>query len=156
MTAKSLRLSGSLAAVVALLLGIGSAAAVAGNASSKPKCTYSLTNSPGAGKGTESGTVTCPAPAGKGKAKTSYTYKMASSGTINAKGTFKDTFKHGTFSGTYTEKSSDAGAKFTGHFKITGATGKLSSAHGSGTQTCTSSDGDMHFSCTAILTKGKL
>ena len=153
----SRKLTAFLAAGTALLIAGGNAVALAGNASAKPKCSYALLNMPGSGaKGTESGTVTCPAPAGKGMATTSYTQTPHDDVTFREKGTFKDKFKHGTISGSYKIKSTDNGTHYSGHFQITGATGMLSGAHGSGTQKCSTPDAGVHYDCTTVLTRGQL
>jgi hypothetical protein len=150
----------SLAGAAALSVGASSAVA-AGGATCKYK---SLTNSTTVTSGTLTGPVKCSKPAGKGKATFKYSAAIVP-GKMSLKlvysGSFNDKFKKGSFGGSFKMRGvlippSSPSVTLSGKFKIKHGKGKLRKAHGGGTITCTSSDFTRHFSCTMLLTKGKL
>lgn len=154
----------TVASATALTIGVGTAMA-SGGAAAGGTCTYKLTNGPPGPSSTMSGHVKCSRPAGKGKAKFTYSSTLAHKGmSLNLvySGKFKDKFKHGTIKGTFKTSGTvlppptSPTFTMTGRFKITGGTKKLRKAHGKGTMTCTSTDATAHFTCTQVLTKGKL
>jgi hypothetical protein len=72
---------------------------------------------------------------------------------------FTDKFKRGTISGKFSVSGvllPPPPGTMTGKFKITGGTGKLSKAHGSGTMTCSAPSITPGVTCSQVLTKGKL
>jgi hypothetical protein len=146
----------SLAGAAVLTVGVSSALA-AGSVGPGATCKYKLTNTPGVPTGTLAGSAKCSHPLGKGKATFKYT-PVISPPDFGYSGSFKDKFKHGTLKGTFkvTGPFVPPNSPLSGKFKVSGGTGKLSKAHGSGTMICTTSDETAHMTCTAILTKGKL
>jgi hypothetical protein len=135
-----------------LTVGVGSALAVPSSHHKKDgSCKYPSLM---LGLGTMSGSVKCGKPAGKGSASFSFTPSL-SPPDVKYSGTFSDKFKQGTISGSF----SITGAllppgPFSGTFKITKGTGKLSKAHGSGKMKCTQTL--LTMTCTQKLSKGKL
>ena len=155
----------SVASAAALTIGVGTAMA-SGGAAAGGTCTYKLTNGTPGPSSTMSGHVKCSRPAGKGKSHFSYSQTVAPKGTSSLQliysGKFKNKFKHGSIRGTFKTSGTlippptSTTFTMTGKFKVTGGTGKLRKAHGKGTMTCTSTDLTQHFTCTQVLTKGKL
>jgi hypothetical protein len=153
-------LAASAAGAAVLAISAGTALAAGGGGT----CAYKLTNGTPGPSSTMSGSVKCSRPAGKGKAKFSYSSTLAPKGMslqLIYSGKFNDKFKHGSVKGTFKTKGtlvppSGPTITMTGKFKITGGTHKLRKAHGKGTMTCTSSDFTAHFTCTQVLTKGRL
>jgi hypothetical protein len=153
----------SVAGATALAIGAGTAVAAGGGKT----CKYKLTNGTPGPTSTMSGSVKCGRPTGKGKSNFSYSSTVAPgkggmSLNLVYNGKFKNKFKHGNVKGTFKMSGTlipppmSSTFTMTGKFKITGGTGKLRKAHGKGTMTCTSTDLTQHFTCTQVLTKGKL
>ncbi len=145
----------SLAGTAALAIGASGTALASKQAGAT--CTYTMTNTAGTTSGTMTGSVKCPKPARKGTAKFAYTLSRTKK-TVTYSGTFHDHFPHrGRLAGTFTMTGSHSTASpLAGTFKITKGTRKLAKAHGSGTINCTTTDHGATYTCTTVLTKGKL
>ena len=115
---------------------------------------------PSPAQGTQWGPIRCGGPLGRGAAGMGF--KSPVSGDLV--GTFSSWFGTGAMHGKYrltqqegllTNPNQFAFASYTGKLTITGGTGSLNGASGSGTATCTSQDG-LHFRCKEKLGLTKL
>lgn len=110
----------------------------------------------GGQQGVNAGATSCNAPLSRGFSRQSYTLDTA--GDLNGK--IQSWFGSGSVFGTYTLTPSSASgppttssfgsAAYTGTVKITGASGTLKGATGTGTLTCSTSD-SVHYNCTEKL-----
>ena len=141
----------ALSAVGALTLApVGSGA----SGVTKVKCTATYTSlTPGKLKGEDVGLVSCGKPFGNGIQWVQYTETVSSTEAVTAHGPLKAWSDTGTVHGTYKLAGKLVGltGSLAGTSKITGGTGAFKGAKGTGTQSCTTTDGGMTLNCKFTL-----
>lgn len=147
---KSIATALAAATAVALLPG-GAVAATAAKQAKKFHCSLELIAQ---GKpnpsGSHFGFARCPAPFGKGVQYNTYTVTPSSPTSGSIAGKFKNYYNTGTAHGTFAltfSATSPANVTYTGTVTYTGGTGAFTHIKGSGTVTCTTTDGGAHKSC---------
>lgn len=141
----------ALAAATAIALLPGGPATAKSTKAKKFRCTLELIAQ---GKPnpslTQFGFPACPAPLGKGLHHSTITVTPASPTSGNIAGRFKNYYNTGTLRGTVAmtfSATSPANVTYTGTVTYTNGTGAFSDVKGSGTITCTTTDGGAHKSC---------
>lgn len=141
----------ALSAVGALTLAPAGSGA---SAVTKVKCTATYTSlTPGKLKGEDVGLVSCAKPFGNGIQWVQYTETVSSTEAVAAHGPFKAWSDTGTVHGTYKLAGKLVGlaGSVSGTSKITGGTGAFKGAKGTGTQSCTTTDGGATLHCKFAL-----
>ena len=105
--------------------------------------------------GIQFGIPTCSRPFGTGLHYSSYTVTPTGPGQGTVAGTFKNAYDRGTARGTVAmtfTATSPADITYTGTLKYTRGTGAFRRLKGTGTITCTTTDGGAHKACTVRST----
>lgn len=97
--------------------------------------------------------VNCPRPFGPGVSSGTYTATVnAQTGTVTEEGTYKHWYDTGTVHGTYILRGPDtSAATLKGTFTDMGGTGAFKETKGTGTLTCSTTNGGATTTCTSVF-----
>jgi hypothetical protein len=147
--------------LLASIGAVGAFATVAGAGSAKATkskhvtCSVKLYNTaPKDPSGNAFGVANCPRPLGNGVQYQIYKQSVVPPGVVTSSGKIKDFFDRGTIHGTFSITGHFTGAgvaTFSGPAKIVGGTDAYKKVKGSGTLSCSTSDGGTTSTCTLAL-----